>query len=334
MDKLVSIIVPVYKVEKYIYRCVDSLVNQSLQSIEIVLVDDGSPDNCPSICDDLAKKDSRIKVVHKENGGLSSARNAGLDVAKGKYVGFVDSDDDVELNMYEKMVAVAEQYKVDFVMADYRRVLRDGSSYIKTLDIEKGYYNRDKIISDIFPNLIMRESIKYGPLLSVWHCIYRREFLEKNSLRFDDKVKWSEDNIFSAIMGYRCTSFYYMKGEALYHYYQNEGTITTSYRKGAWNVYCTMNNHLHEFFDKITDYDFGYQLKLHLVFYACNCTNQETKLPRQQAIKGISGILATPELVEAFKGIKLSNYPFKLRLQLAFMKYKRSRLLYYLRRGK
>ena len=240
MDKLVSIIVPVYKVEKYIHRCVDSLVNQTLQSIEIVLVDDGSPDNCPSICDDLAKKDSRIKVVHKENGGLSSARNAGLDVAKGKYVGFVDSDDDVELIMYEKMVAVAEQYKVDFVMADYRRVLRDGSSYIKTLDIEKGYYNRDKIISDIFPNLIMRESIKYGPLLSVWHCIYRREFLEKFDLRFDDEVKWSEDNIFSAIMGYRCSSFYYMKGEALYHYYQNEGTITTSYRKGAWNVYCTM----------------------------------------------------------------------------------------------
>ena len=231
MDKLVSIIVPVYKVEKYIHRCVDSLVNQTLQSIEIVLVDDGSPDNCPSICDDLAKKDSRIKVVHKENGGLSSARNAGLDVAKGKYVGFVDSDDDVELIMYEKMVAVAEQYKVDFVMADYRRVLRDGSSYIKTLDIEKGYYNRDKIISDIFPNLIMRESIKYGPLLSVWHCIYRREFLEKFDLRFDDEVKWSEDNIFSAIMGYRCSSFYYMKGEALYHYYQNEGTITTSYRK-------------------------------------------------------------------------------------------------------
>lgn len=333
MNPVISVIVPVFKVEDYINRCVESLISQTILNIEIILVDDGSPDNCPVICDELAKKDSRIKVVHKKNGGLSSARNAGLMVAKGKYIGFVDSDDDVELNMYEKMVSVAEQHNVDFVMADYRRILSDGTSYIKTLDIDGGFYNRGKIISDIFPNLIMRESIEYGPLLSVWHCIYQKDFLDKYNLRFDEEVKWSEDNIFSAIMGYQCASFYYMKGEALYHYYQNEGTITTSYRKGAWGVYHTMNRHLHSFFDKVEDYDFSNQLDLHIIFYACNCINQEAKLPKKQAINGIEQILNSDDLVNAFHSISLINYPLKLRLQLSLIKWKKSRLLYYLRRG-
>ena len=95
-SELISIIVPVYKVEKYIDRCVESIINQTYKNIEIILVDDGSPDNCPKICDEWAKKDKRIRVIHKENRGVSSARNVGIDVAKGKYIGFVDSDDYIE----------------------------------------------------------------------------------------------------------------------------------------------------------------------------------------------------------------------------------------------
>lgn len=326
----VSIIVPVYKVEKYIHRCVDSLVNQTLRDIEIILVDDGSPDNCPMICDQLSESDERIKVVHKQNGGLSSARNAGMKVAVGRYLGFVDSDDDVELDMYEKMVSIAEENAVDFVMADYKRILGDGTSYIKTLDIDGGYYDREKIVKDVFPNLIMRPNLEYGPLLSVWHCIYNREFLNRIGLTFDDEVKWSEDNIFSAIMGYHCNSFFYMKGSALYHYYSNPGTITTSYRKGSWIVYSLMNSHLHDFFDKVTDYDFSYQLKLHMLFYACNCINQETTLEKRRAIKGISDILNSNQIRDAFDGLNMSGFPAKLRMQLYLMKWKRSRALYYI----
>ena len=143
---IVSIIVPVYKVEKYIHRCVESLVNQTLRDIEIILVDDGSPDHCPEICEQLAKKDNRIKVVHKTNGGLSSARNAGMEVACGKYIGFVDSDDELELDMYEKMVAKAEEYRVDFVMADYIRIFANGKIQKVQQCIDGGLYNRERII--------------------------------------------------------------------------------------------------------------------------------------------------------------------------------------------
>ena len=107
---IISIVVPVYKVEKLLERCVKSLIDQSLEDIEIILVDDGSPDKSGDICDKLKQQDSRICVIHKSNGGLSSARNAGIQVAKGKYISFVDSDDDVELNMFEIMVNAAEEY--------------------------------------------------------------------------------------------------------------------------------------------------------------------------------------------------------------------------------
>lgn len=129
---LVSIIVPVYKVEPYLERCIKSLQNQTLIDIEIILVDDGSPDSCGEICDKYALSDNRIKVIHKKNGGLSSARNAGMRIAQGKYIGFVDSDDDVELDMYERMVTCIERYHTDFIMADYTRIMSDGSKSIMT----------------------------------------------------------------------------------------------------------------------------------------------------------------------------------------------------------
>ena len=146
----ISIVVPVYNVENYLDRCLESLVNQTLKKIEIILVDDGSIDNSSSICDLWKLKDSRIKVIHKKNGGLSSARNAGMKIAIGKYIGFVDSDDDVELDMYEKMYIVAEKYTVDFIMSDYLRVLNDNHKYNKSLDIDGGYYDKSKIIKDSF----------------------------------------------------------------------------------------------------------------------------------------------------------------------------------------
>ena len=113
MSPKISIIVPVYKVEKYIHKCIDSILNQTFKDFELILVDDGSPDNCGKICDEYAKKDSRVIVIHKENGGLSSARNSGLDIARGDYIGFVDSDDYIENDMYELLYNLCEENNCD-----------------------------------------------------------------------------------------------------------------------------------------------------------------------------------------------------------------------------
>ena len=112
----ISIIVPIYNVEKYLDRCIESIVGQTYKNLEIILIDDGSPDNCPQMCDEWAKKDDRIKVVHKENGGVSLARNKGMDIATGTYIGFVDSDDYIDKNMYEKLMdCKKKRFRFNFV---------------------------------------------------------------------------------------------------------------------------------------------------------------------------------------------------------------------------
>ena len=115
MKSLVSVIVPIYKVEKYLNKCVDSIINQSYKNLEIILVDDGSPDKCGEICDKYAEKDSRVKVIHKENGGLSDARNAGIDIAKGDYLLFVDSDDWITSNICEVLIKNANDNLSDII---------------------------------------------------------------------------------------------------------------------------------------------------------------------------------------------------------------------------
>ena len=114
---LVSVIVAIYNIEPYIRRCVDSVLAQDYQQLEIILVDDGSTDQCHAICDAYAQKDTRIKVIHKQNGGLSSARNAGLDVARGKYVAFVDSDDFLEEDCYRLLLSAAQTHNAPLVCA-------------------------------------------------------------------------------------------------------------------------------------------------------------------------------------------------------------------------
>lgn len=126
MDKLISIIIPVYGVEKYLEKCIDSILYQTYKNLEIILVDDGSKDMCPKICDEYEKKDSRIKVIHKVNGGLSSARNEGLKIAKGEYIGFIDSDDFVEKNMFELLLKTAVEKNSDIVICGYNMVDENG----------------------------------------------------------------------------------------------------------------------------------------------------------------------------------------------------------------
>lgn len=120
--KLISVIVPIYKVESYLRRGVDSILAQDYPNMEVILVDDGSPDNCGKICDEYAKQDKRVRVIHKSNGGLSSARNAGLDVAKGEYISFIDSDDSIMPYMYSTMIKVIEDNNLDIVTCGVQRI--------------------------------------------------------------------------------------------------------------------------------------------------------------------------------------------------------------------
>ncbi len=172
----VSIIVPIYKVEQYLKRCLDSLVNQTYKNIEIILVDDGSPDQCPQICDDYAREDSRIKVIHKENGGLSDARNTGLKAATGEYVMYVDSDDYIERDSCEKLINNAVE-NVDLVIGACKEIRPTGVSFQQHTNLEenKTYTAKEYML------LSIEKNEWYAP---AWLNLYRKAFLINNNLYY------------------------------------------------------------------------------------------------------------------------------------------------------
>jgi len=236
MSCLVSIIVPVYKVEEYIDKCIKSILTQSLVDIEIIMVDDGSPDNCGDIADSYAKEDSRVKVVHKKNGGLSSARNAGIDVATGEYIGFVDSDDWIEPNMMETMYNAAKQEEADLVICNYRRIYDDRveDNYLKLQDetIELNKIGINEYFSEyFFPYIHGHEA---------WNKIYKREIIENNKLKFEKNIDvFSEDMLFNLDVLCHVDKICSVN-LTLYNYLQRENSIMNLPRTNFINQYCTL----------------------------------------------------------------------------------------------
>lgn len=182
MQPLVSVIVPIYNVEEYLNTCVDSIINQTYKNIEIILVDDGSPDNCGKICDEYACKDSRVKVIHKKNGGLSDARNAGIDVANGEYLIFVDSDDWINKYMIERLLAFAIDKKLDIVECKFINI------YSRQLVKDESNVGECKTFSSI--EALENHFNGQGLYRCVWNKIYKKYLF--NDLRFP-KGKVAED---------------------------------------------------------------------------------------------------------------------------------------------
>lgn len=186
-ERKISIIIPVYNVEKYLDECVQSVVNQSYKNLEIILVDDGSTDNCPQMCDNYALQDSRIKIVHKANGGLSDARNAGIDVATGTYIGFVDSDDCILENMYEELLSVMDYSNADIVSSKFF-LYQDGKEKICTWSSMSGYIEGNVLSLKEYFALVVNETLDN----SVWNKLYKAEVVTE---RFK-KRRNNEDYLF------------------------------------------------------------------------------------------------------------------------------------------
>lgn len=174
-----SIIVPVYKVEKYLSKCIESILAQTFTDFECILIDDGSPDKCGEICEEYAAKDSRIRVIHQKNQGVSAARNAGLDIATGTYLGFVDSDDSIEPEMYETMIKIAKDNQLDIVACE--------SKYSCNPYKEDRYFNRNELLSALYtmPN-------------PVHGCIWNKLYLHSKicDVRYRNGVAMAEDRMF------------------------------------------------------------------------------------------------------------------------------------------
>ena len=181
IDAVVSIIVPVYKVEQYLSFCMDSLLQQTYPYLEIILIDDGSPDRCPEICEDYAKKDQRVQVIHQKNDGLSAARNTGIRAATGKYILFVDSDDMILQDACEVLVKKAEEYSADIVVGNYCWFDETGNRAYACENVY-GYEMFETVVDGQKFLLAQLQHVKYKSM--VWSKLYRREFLLCNALYF------------------------------------------------------------------------------------------------------------------------------------------------------
>ena len=210
---LISVIIPVYNVEKYLDKCVKSVINQTYKNLEIILVDDGSPDNCPQMCDDWAKKDSRITVLHKENDGVSSARNAALDIASGDYIGFVDSDDYIEKIMYEELVFASGNQKFDIVRCNYYE------NYPNKYEKEIGGDQIKKFDSsiDLKKSILLCED-----LYTITNGIYKRSTVGK--IRFRKKINIAEDLLFNFDINSVANNKIIIN-KFLYHYQMNQESV-------------------------------------------------------------------------------------------------------------
>lgn len=231
---LISVIVPVYQIDRYLGSCIESILSQTYKNLEIILVDDGSPDRCPDICDLYAKKDNRIKVIHKSNGGLVSARKAGLELSTGEYVGYVDGDDWIEAGFYEALLQTITEYRADIAIAGMSRDLFTTSTKLIS-KIPAGNYEGERLVQ-LKKNMLMFDRFcRIGVTTYVWNKLFKREMLLKYQLNVDDHIWIGED----AAVTYpylMASSKVCIIDNCEYHYRQREDSMlkqAVSYRKEA-----------------------------------------------------------------------------------------------------
>lgn len=240
----ISVIVPVYNVEQYLDRCIESITNQTLKDIEIILVDDKSPDNSPQKCDDWAKRDKRIKVIHKSiNEGLGFARNTGLKNAIGEYVTFVDSDDWIDLNMYSDLYLQCKKYNADIIYSGLKRI--DDNNNISFLPhIDKfSIYQKNEILSQLMLNIISsapNSRIERNIQVSVDTCLFRNDIIIKNNIKFHSERELISEDLFFHIDYLPFASIAIISPEIYYYYYYNSQSLTTAFRKDRFVKYKIM----------------------------------------------------------------------------------------------
>lgn len=219
---LISVVVPIYKVENYIHQCVDSILTQTYENIEVVLVDDGSPDNCPAICDEYAQKDSRVKVVHKQNGGPSSARNAGIKASIGDYLMFVDSDDYWDSDTaLASIVKIIDEKKPDIVCFGYKEYFDNNATY------GKGIYEDVLLACKNDENFCVQKMIENGVFVSSsWVKTVKSELIKDNDIFFVEGIT-NEDVDWTARLLLNAFDFEIYE-KSFYIYRQREGSIVHS----------------------------------------------------------------------------------------------------------
>lgn len=315
MNDLISVIVPVYKVEKYLNKCIDSIINQTYKNLEIILIDDGSPDNCGKICDEYAKKDKRINVMHKENGGVSSARNAGISSAQGKWISFIDADDWVEANFLEVMYKTALKNSADIALCGYNRIYNTHSEKINVCETDKTYNSREYLIKSL------------NPQTGFGFChmkLIRKECL--NNLKFNENLVVGEDAQFNIKLSQNINKAVFCR-QALYNYRNNSESVVKKYDSNYANKYLESMKDTKAFINQ--NYNNDDEIKqnyynfvaFHVMLIAVNyCYHPEN--PIKERKKLLKNICNYDEFKEGIKKSNFANISFQKKIALFTLKFR------------
>lgn len=297
----ISVIVPIYNTEKYLGKCIDSIVNQTYKNLEIILVDDGSPDKCGVICDEYAKTDDRIRVVHKTNGGLSDARNAGMRIATGEYFAFIDSDDWIEPQMFERLIDNVMRFNAEISVGGVVDLLEKGNDYIpfkSTFDGEIKNYVLDK--KDAMKKYFLGS-------WSAWDKIYRRDLFE--DIRYP-VGEINEDEAIVLKLLDRCSNVCYTN-EVLYNYVHRpkSSSITASAfssRKLAWHEHCKSNlDFIKQNYSELTEYA-EKRYYSSVIFSLTSISFEKNKQPYKEILQELKS-----ELKDEYRNILKNPYTSK-----------------------
>jgi len=329
----VSIIVPVYKTEKHLQKCFESLLAQSFNDFEIILINDGSPDNCGAICDGFARKYSNIKVAHQENQGLSSARNTGIAMAEGEWVMFVDSDDWIEREMLEVMLPRAEggECGVDICISGYV-IDKHGKSHRNEFKRLVGYRLRHEEKTDVYKHRLQTATVGgYGEVVRMGVSVaklYRRSFLVKNNITFKQS-SLHEDSLFNLYAIQLAKNIVFCEG-AFYHYVINPSSQTNTYRPGwieAMNEYlqdldavlgiCTNINKS----DKIVIYNI-WSCMAFLSAIRVNFTMKSSPYTFSKSVREIMKLVSTDPCKTILRDVDVRYLSRSLRLRQVLLRYK------------
>ncbi len=333
----VSIIVPVYNAEKYLERCINSLKTQSLEDIEIILVDDSSSDSSLEICNKAAKEDRRIKVIHKVNEGAGKARNAALEVATGEYIGFVDSDDFVNADMFETLYIKAKKYNSDLVMSgvmfvDGNIFSKKGENICRTYFDKDTHFETDEELKKLRMGIIGAlpedaDDSKYG--MSIWKNLFRHEIIKRNNLFFEsEREMLSEDALF--MLDYiSCIDKATGIDGVFYNYCRNGDSISKSYKKDRFNKCFVFVSEVEKRLKKDID-PAEYQIYIDR-FWQATCRvlcSQEIMYATDNSIKytelkkRLKTVCTHTMTVKVLKSYPLGKLPLKQRIFAYMMRYR------------
>lgn len=335
----VSVIIPVYNTQKYLDRCMESLTNQTMKDIELIIVDDGSKAECARLCDEWGEKDSRIKVIHKKNQGLGFARNTGIECASGKYLAFVDSDDYVSLNMYQKLYERAKMQSADIVVGGYIKKYGNGDEKEFRYEGIPSVLADEQIISVLLANMLGAPPEYFSDDyigMSVWKNLYAREIFEKYSVRFPSEREYISEDIIFHINYLKYAKCAAVITEPYYYYCQNGQSLTTTYREDRFEQILKLYLYENELLNNMDALDSGkLQLQRTFIANARVCIMQESANGRrtkqvQAAKKRIERICENKTLQQVLREFPYERLPWKQRIFSGFIQKKKKNVLYIL----